>query len=76
MSGSVEPKVQARVKQLLEGEPLMLFDTSKDPNERKNLVCDPYYANDLAELSQKLLAHMKRTEDPQTKAFEAVLATK
>ncbi len=76
MSTSKDPTVQARVKQLVEGEPLMLFDTAADPTERKNLVRDPKYANDVAELSKKLLAHMKRTEDPQTKAFEAALATK
>ena len=76
MNASTDPTVQARVKQLVEGEPLMLFDTAADPTERKNLIRDPKYANDVAELSKKLLAHMKRTEDPQTKAFEAALATK
>jgi hypothetical protein len=76
MNASAVPKVQARVKQLVEGEPLLLFDTAADPTERENLVRDPKYANDVAELSKKLLAHMKRTEDPQTKAFEAALATK
>ena len=76
MHASADAKVQARVKQLVEGEPLMLFDTAADPTERKNLIRDPKYANDVAELSKKLLAHMKRTEDPQTKAFEAALATK
>lgn len=76
MNASDDPKIQARVKQLVEGEPLMLFDTAADPTERKNLVRDPKYANDVAELSKKLLAHMKRTGDPQTKAFEAALAPK
>jgi len=76
MNASADAKVQARVKQLVEGEPLMLFDTAADPTERKNLVREPKYANDIAELSKKLLAHMKRTEDPQTKAFETALATK
>ena len=76
MNASADPEVQVRVKQLVEGEPLMLFDLAADPTERKNLVQDPKYANDVAELSKKLLAHMKRTEDPQTKAFEAALATK
>ncbi len=76
MNASTDPVVRARVKQLVEGEPLMLFDTAADPTERKNLVRDPKYANDVAELSKKLLAHMKRTEDPQTKAFEAALAIK
>lgn len=76
MSASTEPAIQARVKQLVDGEPLMLFDTATDPTERKNLIKDPKYAADLAALSQQLLAHMKRTADPQTKAFEAALTAK
>jgi N-sulfoglucosamine sulfohydrolase len=76
MSASTEPAIQARVKQLVDGEPLMLFDTAIDPTERKNLLRDPKYAADLAALSAKLLAHMKRTEDPQLKALEAALSKK
>ena len=52
------------MKQLVEGETLMLFDTAADPTERKNLVRDPMYAHDVMELSKKLLAHMKRTVRP------------
>lgn len=74
MNASADPKIQARVKQLVEGEALMLFDTAADPGERRNLIRDPKYAADVAELSKKLLAHMKRTDDPQTAAFEAALA--
>ena len=73
MNASTDAKVQARVKQLVEGEPLMLFDLTTDPDERKNLIRDPKYAADVAELSKKLLAHMKKTDDPQAKAFEAAL---
>lgn len=76
MNASTEPAIQARVKQLVEGEPLMLFDLTADPTERKNLIRDPKYANDIEALSKKLLAHMKRTDDPLTKAFEAALTTK
>jgi N-sulfoglucosamine sulfohydrolase len=54
----------------------MLFDTAADPGERKNLIADPKYAPDVTELSKKLLAHMKATDDPQTKAFEVALARK
>jgi N-sulfoglucosamine sulfohydrolase len=74
MNASADPAIQARVKQLVEGETLMLFDTAADPSERKNLIRDPRYAADVAELSKKLLAHMRNTDDPQTKAFEAALA--
>jgi hypothetical protein len=47
-----------------------------DPAERKNLILDQRYAADVAELSNRLLAHMKKTRDPQTGAFEAVLKSK
>lgn len=76
MNASTDEKIQGRVKQLVDGETLMLFDTAADPSERKNLINDPKYANDITELSKKLLAHMKATDDPQTKAFEAALAKK
>jgi N-sulfoglucosamine sulfohydrolase len=73
MNASTDAKVRARVKQLVEGEPLMLFDLTSDPDERKNLINDPKYAADMAELSKRLLAHMKKTADPETKAFETAL---
>jgi N-sulfoglucosamine sulfohydrolase len=73
MNASTDPKIQARVTQLVEGETLMLFDTAADPTERKNLVNDPRYAQDVAELSEKLRAQMMKTDDPQTKAFEAAI---
>jgi N-sulfoglucosamine sulfohydrolase len=76
MNASTDEKIQARVKQLVEGEPLMLFDTAADPTERKNLIRDLKSAKDVAELSAKLLAHMKTTDDPQLKPFEAAIAKK
>lgn len=74
MKASTDADVQARVKQLVEGETLMLFDITADPSERKNLIDDPKYAADVARLSAKLLAHMKRTDDPQQKALETAIA--
>jgi len=76
MNASTDATIRGRVKQLVEGEPLMLFDTATDPAERKNLINDPKYANDVAELSKKLLAHMKGTDDPLTKAFEVAITKK
>ncbi|MCE9562833.1 MAG: sulfatase [Planctomycetes bacterium] len=76
MNASTDAVIRARVKQLVDGETLMLFDTVADPAERKNLINDPKYANDVAELSKKLLAQLKRTDDPQTKAFEAAITKK
>jgi len=76
MNASTDATIQARVKQLVDGETLMLFDIAADPTERKNLIRDPKCANDVAELSQKLLAHMQRTDDPQANAFEAAIANR
>jgi len=76
MNSSTDATIQARVKQLVAGETLMLFDTAADPTERKNLINDPKHANDVAELSKKLLVHMKKTDDPQSKAFEAAINRK
>ena len=70
MNASTDTAIQARVKQLVEGETLMLFDTATDPTERKNLINDPKYSSEVEELGKKLLAYMKKTDDPQTKAFE------
>lgn len=74
MNASTDETIRARVQQLVAGETLMLFDTVVDPTERKNLITDPKYANDVEELSKKLIAHMKSTDDPQTTAFEAAIS--
>ncbi len=74
MDASTDATIQTRVKQLVDGETLMLFDTAIDPTERKNLINDAKYASEVASLSQKLLSHMKRTDDPQTIAFESAIA--
>ncbi|MFN7888795.1 MAG: sulfatase [Pirellula sp.] len=76
MNASTDSSIQARVKQLIEGETLMLYDTTADPTERKNLIRDQKYAEDVAELSRKLLSHMRQTNDPQTTALESSLAKK
>lgn len=73
MNASTDATIQARVKQLVEGEPLMLFDTVADPSERTNLINDPKYVSDVNHLSRKLLDHMQRTNDPETMAFTAAL---
>ena len=72
MNASSDAEIKKRVQQLVVGEPLMLFDLTTDPSERKNLIRDPRYAKDAAELGKKLLAHMQKTDDPQTKPFQAV----
>lgn len=69
MQAATDPQVQARVRQLVSGAPLMLFDTQLDPAERINRVDDPDYADDFLELSQKLLTELRASDDPQAGAF-------
>jgi N-sulfoglucosamine sulfohydrolase len=73
MNASTDEKVKRRVKQLVVGEKLALFDLTTDPDERNNVIGQKGYAKTLADLSERLLAHMKNTNDPQTQAFEAAL---
>jgi len=42
----------------------LLFDCVFDPNENRNLVDDPAYATNLADMRSRLDAWMKRTSDP------------
>ncbi len=74
MNASTDEAVKKRVKQLVEGEKLALYDLTADPDERVNVIDKKENAKVLADLSAKLLAHMKKTDDPLTKAFEAALA--
>jgi N-sulfoglucosamine sulfohydrolase len=74
MNASTDEKIALRVKQLVEGERLMFFDTAADPSERTNLIHDTRYAAEVAELGKKLLAQMQHTDDPQTSALQAALA--
>lgn len=76
MNQSSDAAIQDRVRQLVVGESLMFYDTTTDPNERKNRIRDPRYADEVAELGKKLLAHMRKTEDPQTNAFLSVWENK
>jgi N-sulfoglucosamine sulfohydrolase len=75
MNEAKDQEIQSRVKQLVVGETMMLFDLESDPTERTNVIRDAKYANDLKRLSQLLLQHMQRTDDPQRAAYEGALAS-
>jgi N-sulfoglucosamine sulfohydrolase len=42
-----------------------LFDLKKDPHQMDNVAADPAYAAVVADLRRRLLAELKRTEDPR-----------
>ena len=68
--------VHSRLDQYIKGLPLALYDLEKDPDQRRNVIDDPAYAEDRKELTSALLSHMEKTGDPQLAAFRAVLNPK
>lgn len=73
MNASTDPRIQARVEQLVTGEPIMFFDTERDPTERVNVAKAPSYSDEFRVLSRKLLEEMRRTDDPLVEAFTKAL---
>ncbi len=73
-AGENDSRIAGRLNQLRVGEPLMFFNELTDTGERNNLVTDANYAPEIKRLGALLLAHMEKTDDPQTanfrKAFE------
>jgi N-sulfoglucosamine sulfohydrolase len=67
-----DPKLQARVEHLIYRCREEFYDEEKDPDERNNLITDPHYESEIAELKALLLAHMERTDDPMAKRFRRV----
>ena len=73
-AGQTDERIAGRVKQLRVGEPLMMFNEQTDSGERGNLVTDAHYRAEVERLAALLLAHMEKTEDPQTANFKKALA--
>ena len=73
-AGKTDERIAGRVKQLRVGEPLMFFNELTDCPERRNLVTDANYKTEIERLAALLLAHMEKTEDPQTANFKKALA--
>jgi N-sulfoglucosamine sulfohydrolase len=65
-AGQTDERIAGRVRQLRVGEPLMFFNEQTDGAERSNLATDANYKAEIKRLAALLLAHMEKTEDPQT----------
>jgi N-sulfoglucosamine sulfohydrolase len=74
-AAKTDPWIAARVRQYTQSTPLALYDLTKDPGERTNVISDPAYQADIERLSKLLLAHMEKTSDPQLAAFQAAIKT-
>ena len=73
-AGKTDERIAGRVKQLRVGEPLMMFNEQTDSGERGNLVADAHYRAEVERLAALLLAHMEKTDDPQTANFKKALS--
>jgi len=73
-AGQTDERIAGRVKQLRVGEPPAFFNEQTDSGERGNLVSDSHYRAEVERLASLLLAHMEKTEDPQTANFKKALA--
>src|ERR1051325_6514562 len=74
-AGKTDERIPGRVKHLRVGEPLMFFNELTDPAERNNSIADVNYASEVKRLAALLLAHMEKTDDPQTVNFKKAFET-
>jgi len=64
-----DPEIKARTEFYLYRVPEEFYDMTNDRNERVNLIDDPEYQTEIEAMRRELLALMKRTGDPFTKAL-------
>jgi hypothetical protein len=61
-----DPKIEAMVALCLLKRPgEELYDLAKDPEQVHNVAADPAYASIKAELSQRMMAFLTKTQDPR-----------
>ncbi len=69
-----QPDVAKRVELLVHRVPEELYDFSSDPNGLKNLIGDPKYTEQAAQMRKAMLAWMEKNQDPLTDHFRAKAA--
>lgn len=69
-AAKTDGKIQTRVDQYIKGTPLAFYDRQTDPDERTNEITNPKYQQEIERLKKLLLAHMEKTNDPQTENFK------
>lgn len=67
-----DPRIKSRVEQYLFRTPEEFYDITTDPDERVNLINDPKYAGEIAQMKSRVLAEMKRSGDPLLEPFLAL----
>jgi len=64
-----DPKIKSRVQHFLYRCAEEFYDEESDPDERHNLIADPKYQTEIAQMKKLLLAHMETTNDPLLEHF-------
>ena len=64
-----DPAIKARVDLFRYRVPEELYDLKNDPDCLNNLIDDPSHAGTLDNLQKRLVAQMRKTEDPMLQAF-------
>ena len=68
-AAKTNPAIQARVDLFRYRVPEEFYDLKNDPDCLRNLIGNPAHAERIKSLQAKLVAQMKRTEDPMLPAF-------
>ncbi len=70
LAAKTDPAVAARVDLFRYRVPEEFYDLEKDPDCLVNLIDSPEHKETIKMLQAKLVAQMKKTNDPMLKAFE------
>ncbi|MBI5773150.1 MAG: sulfatase [Verrucomicrobia bacterium] len=68
-----DKRIAGRVGQFTTGTPLAFFNELTDRDERQNLIHEADYRAEINRLAALLLAHMEKTDDPQTTNFRKAM---
>jgi N-sulfoglucosamine sulfohydrolase len=68
-AGEADPRIGERARQFLLRSTEEYYDLEKDPDERRNLIREPAYREEIEAARKRLLAHMEKTEDPLLDQF-------
>jgi N-sulfoglucosamine sulfohydrolase len=74
-AAATDPAIAARVKHFVYRTKEELYDYANDPHALRNLLNDGRHEALAAKYRDILLRHMKESSDPQTAAFEKLLAS-
>ena len=73
-AAKTNPRIKARVDQLVIGFPMAFYDLVADPDQRINAISNPAHSEEIKRLQDILMGYMVKTNDPQLNNFKTILA--